>query len=198
VRVSPSFVDVGSGRVRVRSAGLPGAPGVLLLHGARFSSADWEALGTLEVLSGAGYRAVAVDLPGYGESPPLETPDPGAFLAELARALDLERPVLVSPSMSGRFSLPLVAADPDRLAGFVPVGVAGSAGALEGLRAVRLPTLVVWGANDDIVPLDQGRALAAPLPAASLWIVPGAGHPCYLDAPEAFHEHLLAFLAEVR
>lgn len=37
---------------------------VLLLHGIRFSSDTWLQLHTMAVLADAGYRAVAVDLPG--------------------------------------------------------------------------------------------------------------------------------------
>lgn len=42
----------------------PRRPDVLFLHGQAFTSKTWEALGTLALLAGEGYRAVAIDLPG--------------------------------------------------------------------------------------------------------------------------------------
>jgi pimeloyl-ACP methyl ester carboxylesterase len=41
---------------------------VLLLHGAAFTSQTWVELKTLIALGDAGFRVVALDLPGYGKS----------------------------------------------------------------------------------------------------------------------------------
>uniref|UniRef100_A0A8D2EBN4 Aminoacylase-1 n=1 Tax=Theropithecus gelada TaxID=9565 RepID=A0A8D2EBN4_THEGE len=52
---------------------------VVLLHGKAFNSHTWEQLGTLQLLSQRGYRAVALDLPGAAV----------AFFEERARQLGL-------------------------------------------------------------------------------------------------------------
>lgn len=69
-------------------------------------------------------------MPGYGDSPPTGTvaTQQGrvAFLERILEELGLRRPVLVSPSMSGRFALPFLLLHGDRLAGFVPIAPVGT------------------------------------------------------------------------
>jgi len=169
--------------------GLP----VVLLHGARFNADTWRELGTLEVLAKAGHRAIAVDLPGYGRSPQARV-DHDAWLGRLLAKLSPHKSVVVSPSMSGRFSLPLATGDPQKLAGFVPIAPVAIPDHKDRLARITVPTLVVWGQNDKVVPLGLADLLAEKIPDAKKLILPGAKHPCYLDAPDAFHKTLLEFL----
>src|SRR5579883_667635 len=68
--------------------------------------------------------------------------------------------------------------------------------AAEVLAAVRVPTLVIWGENDDLVPLTLGRRLHASLAGARLHVLPGTNLFCMFEKPHEFNQVLLAFLQE--
>ncbi len=169
---------------------------VLLLHGAAFSSKTWQDLGTIDLLAQAGYRVIAVDLPGFGESPARRT-DPKSLGARLLAHLGIERVVVVSPSMSGTTSLPLVLHHPAFVAGYVPIAPVGAIGFARKLKKSPIPALVIWGEQDQLFPPSQARTLAKSFEKAEVLILPGASHPAYLDQPKMFHEALLAFIAGI-
>jgi pimeloyl-ACP methyl ester carboxylesterase len=51
------------------------------------------------------------------------------------------------------------------------------------LPAISLPTLVVWGAADRIVPVEHGHAYAAAIPGAQFRLIAEAGHLPQLETP---------------
>ncbi|KAM6197479.1 protein ABHD14A [Sarcoramphus papa] len=198
----PVFYREVSAGPQASGAASPGRPAVLFLHGQAFTSKTWEALGTLALLAGEGYRAVAIDLPGYGDSPPAEMTATAqgrvAFLDHVLQELGMRRPVLVSPSMSGRFALPFLLARGDRLAGFVPVAPVGTKDyAAEQYRRVQTPTLILYGDRDASLGPQSLQSLRH-LPGHRVAVVPDAGHACYLDKPEDFHRALLGFLCQLK
>lgn len=65
------------------------------------------------------------------------------------------------------------------------------------LPALRVPTLVVHGDADILVPTENGRAIAGRIPGAELVLLPGAGHMLQADAGAAVREAVLGFLARV-
>ncbi|MFE0459510.1 alpha/beta fold hydrolase [Kitasatospora sp. NPDC058965] len=66
-----------------------------------------------------------------------------------------------------------------------------SADRTAGLRGVTAPTLVIHGEQDPLVGPTGGRATAAAVPGAELWLVPGMGH----DLPRALWPALAARIA---
>jgi pimeloyl-ACP methyl ester carboxylesterase len=58
----------------------------------------------------------------------------------------------------------------------------------QALRSLDVPTLVVHGEEDPLIPVSGGRATAAAIPGAHLWTVPGMGH----DLPRGVWPELIA------
>ena len=166
---------------------------VVLLHGAKFSSATWRELGTLNVLAEAGYRVLALDMPGYGDSPASSAPAE-AVLQEILQSRAPEGAVMVGPSLGGRYCLDLYFSSPKGIRGLVLVGTVGVTTYRERFREIDVPCLLVWGGEDSVSPPDNAYFLEREIPRAELVVLQGAPHPCYLDRPEEWHERLLAFL----
>jgi pimeloyl-ACP methyl ester carboxylesterase len=182
--------------VHYLETGSPEGMPVVLLHGASFSAETWRETGTLAALARAGYRAVAVDLPGFGQSPRASV-DFDTWLLELLDQLAIERPVIVSPSMSGRFSLPLVTGTPSRAAGFVAVAPVAIPQYRDRLERIAVPVLAIWGEQDRTVPHANADLLIGEAPQGRKVVVPNAGHAPYMNDADAFHDALLEFLGEL-
>ena len=149
-----------------------GATAVLLLHGVGGSRAIWgegdDALPA--ALARAGYRAAAMDFPGYGDAPGAPTLD--AMVDATAAAIDelrgrgSERAVLVGHSMGGMVAQELVARAPQRVAGLVLACTSASFGRADG----------AWQAQflaDRLAPLDAGLGMAG----MAAQLVPGLVSP---------------------
>ena len=63
------------------------------------------------------------------------------------------------------------------------------------LPAIRVPTLMLVGAEDVITPVEVAREIVDAVPGAELVIVPDCGHLSTLERPEAVNAALSRFLA---
>jgi pimeloyl-ACP methyl ester carboxylesterase len=57
----------------------------------------------------------------------------------------------------------------------------------EEVKAVDAPTLLVWGANDTLVPAGMGHVLRETMKHARLLVIERAGHVSMFNRPQAFH-----------
>jgi pimeloyl-ACP methyl ester carboxylesterase len=62
------------------------------------------------------------------------------------------------------------------------------------LGEITIPTRIVWGAHDELLPLKLGQRFAAEIPGARLIIVPDSGHAPMIETPQAFLAALGDFL----
>ncbi|WP_306590771.1 alpha/beta fold hydrolase [Geothrix sp. 21YS21S-4] len=74
------------------------------------------------------------------------------------------------------------------------LGMADRPDRTPGLSRIGVPTLVVTGADDTIIPSSESQRLAEAIPGAELEIIPKAGHLVAYEQPEAFNRRLKTWL----
>lgn len=270
--------NINGQNIHVIEEGTPGRQVALLIHG---WSSSWYAMSPLIGLLSQRFRVIAVDLPGYGQSPRLPErttiPQYADLLAELiARFSDgpavlighsmggmtsvtlalrhpvlVERMVLLGPTITGRLSRyinavvsPITLLERFGLGSLIvsfmeravfglsdrimrPASFAERTGITEedyrrlredarrpgqgkvraecyfAMRANNLsgqlakvepPALVIWGAEDNTVPLRDAGVIADEWPNAELRILPKAGHWTQFEAPQATRRLIAAYL----
>jgi pimeloyl-ACP methyl ester carboxylesterase len=117
-----------------------------------------------------------------------------------AREMGRQRaPVLVTPEAPASLIQELA----DIMAEVRPAGYSAAAVALGNtdlsplLSDIRVPTLVVHGACDRVVPPETGRHLADSIPGARLVVIPDAGHVANQERPLEFNAAVREFLLQL-
>lgn len=85
-----------------------------------------------------------------------------------------------------------------------PDGVIGALAAMRDrvdsqpdLAQIDVPTLLIHGTDDQIVPLTEAQEMANAIPGAELVVLPDAGHLPPIEQPDAFNRALARFLITV-
>ena len=60
--------------------------------------------------------------------------------------------------------------------------------------ATPMPTLIIWGDRDDIIPVSHAHAAHQAMPGSRLVVIEGVGHFPQIEAPEQFVDALLDFI----
>ena len=64
------------------------------------------------------------------------------------------------------------------------------------LPKVDVPTLVAWGGQDQMVPLECAELYQQAIPGAMLHVIEGCGHWAHLERPKDLAELVLKFVAD--
>ena len=163
-----------------------GGTAVLLLHGIGGGRSIWldGGSGTVNALAQAGYRALAIDLPGYGES--ASTPEMNSMVQavlDVAEHIGAARTVLLGHSMGGMVAQEVVARHPQQVHGLILTCTSASFGKADGS----------WQAQfiaERLAPLDAGLGMAG----MAKKLVPGLVSP---QAPAAALQIAVDVMARV-
>ena len=144
-------------------------------------------------------RLVLVDAAGT-RVPGVERPD--LFLATAPRAREL---LFADPASSLATSLLPDVPSPDRMEMALRGGEAAARllwnthvqyrKLTSRLGRIKAPTLIVWGAQDRLLPRPLGEAYHRGIAGSTMTVIDGCGHLPPLEQPERFAETVLSFLA---
>jgi pimeloyl-ACP methyl ester carboxylesterase len=140
-------------------------PAVVLLHAGVADRTMWTE--HLRPLADAGHRAVALDLPGFGEAPVAQDEDaPWNDVLATMEALQIEHATLVGNSFGGAVAQRVAALAPERIVSLALVSSpASGVGPSPALRAA---------ADAEEAALDDGDIEAAVDAVVAAWTLPGA------------------------
>ncbi|KAL4003757.1 Alpha/beta hydrolase family protein [Acanthocheilonema viteae] len=147
----------------------------------------------MQVSAAAGYRTIAIDLPNFSRSrtKSLTPNDHSTFLSLVIKNLNIHKPIIISPSASGSYSIPYVLSNPNKIDGFVPV--APCCVRNDGWENFTVPTLIIYG-NQDKAPIST---MLLKIPKKNLVIIPDAPHAAYIKKPIDFVTILVNFLYSI-
>lgn len=187
ITLKTTALDIDGTSINVVSVGEKHKASILFLHGMAFSAKTWVDLNTLVVLGKFNYHVLAIDLPGYGNSEQLKVEmAPEDFLKKIIETLDLSKPIIISPSMSGKYSIPYVIKYSSKVSGFVPIApVIDPKYSSQIFEQLNVPTLVIYGENDKSA--QSKNKLLSRIQNSKVEMIPNGSHPCYLDNPKLFH-----------
>ncbi len=66
------------------------------------------------------------------------------------------------------------------------------------LPEIQKPTLLLYGADDQIIPQAEMESMTTAIPGAQLVIIPDAGHLLNMEQPDEFNQSVRAFLMEFK
>ena len=62
------------------------------------------------------------------------------------------------------------------------------------LKSVKIPTLIIWGKQDTVTPLELARRFAGGIRGSRLAVIDDAGHLPEIEKPEAFYGAVKRFV----
>jgi len=124
--------------------------------------------------------------------------DKGAAVIARAMAPKLlsERTRMIHPEICSRMERMMAEQRPEAIAAAAR-GMAERPDRSELLPRIEVPTLIITGSDDALMPLETSEALHRAIPGSRMMVIQGAGHLSPVEAPALFNEAVELFLDEL-
>ncbi|MFO0956337.1 MAG: alpha/beta fold hydrolase [Isosphaeraceae bacterium] len=126
----------------------------------------------------------------------VRTGDVGAIAGAMIPRLLAPESAAGNPGLVHRIEAMILGTPPAGISGAL-LGMAAREDRIADLPRIGLPTLVVAGDRDAVVPLAEAEAMAAALPKGRLVVVPDVGHLAPIESPTIVFEAVERFLGDL-
>ena len=188
------WIDTPQGQIFGRTAGDSTAPLILGIHGwsQRNGWHTWEPL--LAPLSAAGYRVIALDMPGWGQSDKWAKTAGQSAITAVLNSLGVDKAkALMGKSWGGGVSVAFALTFPERVEKLILTAPAVRGGG-ETFGRLTQPVLLAWAGDDPVIPIQNGRDLVQGLPTCEWVQYPTGGHNAAPENAVDFAAKAITFL----
>ncbi len=124
------------------------------------------------------------------------------FVFELLDGLRIDTASVIGNSLGGWIAMRMAIQRQNSIMALVLEDSAGVSnpremGTLNELDSIRTPTLIAWGSEDKVLPIEAAKYLHSHIKNSELEVFEGAGHVPHWERPEDFNSRVSRFLDEV-
>ncbi|MFZ0545680.1 MAG: alpha/beta hydrolase [Candidatus Promineifilaceae bacterium] len=173
------WIETPHGKIYGKSAGNTADPLLLGLHGwsQRNGWHTWEPL--LEPVGSAGFFALSIDMPGWGQSAPwndgqLSQEQGVEAVLAIMDAFEKESAVLMGKSWGGAVAIQTAMRHPNKITKLILTAPAYST--FTALKTLQTPILLAWAEDDPVIPFAYAAKFAQAAPNVQLETYPTGGH----------------------
>ncbi len=175
----------------------------ILLHDSRKDSSSWAYIDALRKIGQWGYDVYAIDYPGFGKSEYNgkynfgSDPSKGSlFIKDFSELLHLDALYIIGPSVSAGSALKALI-DIKNVKTSIIIGGLGIDYILMELNKIEKPILILWGSNDNVVPISHGMKYHDLIASSKFIKIEGSGHCVQTEKPDLFFNTLKKYLDEI-
>lgn len=123
----------------------------------------------------------------------VEAEGPQVIVADMLPKMMAPETYEIDPDLASEVEAMMQTTSPEGMVGAL-MAMKERADSTSMLAEIDVPTLIIHGAEDQIIPLSEARAMREAIPDAELVVIPEAGHLANLEQPEDFNAAVWDFL----